>query len=388
MTLIDGAARLERAISAASAEGRPALAPFLTAGYPARDGFDELLTAVCEEGDVVEVGVPFSDPMADGVTIQHSSRLALAGGVTLGWILDLLRSRDWPAPIVLMSYLNPIAARGISAFARDAVGAGVAGLIVPDLPFEESLPLRDAFDDSGLALIQLVTPVTPDERLKQLCEADARLRLCRDDDRNHGWRGRRRCEHRGLPEACAVVRQRAALGGLRDTPCRAVGGHRAARRRRDRGQCVDRGARPRRRSLSPSCDRCVRTRAEGPRHDRRAGKGLWFEGQGGDRALHRERRLPRPRQRGRYTEPRRSDRPRRRRAGRAAEGDARRPRGPSGLPTLSAGLARPTSQTLARKGRRGRRRWQAAVHRRGAPVPSSRASRCSRSPRRSPRPAR
>lgn len=167
----DGAARLERAIRAATAAGRPALAPFLTAGFPTREGFAELLAAVCAESDLVEVGVPFSDPMADGVTIQRSSRRALEAGVTLPWILEVLRGREWPVPLVLMSYLNPLLVGGVAAFARQAAAAGVAGLIVPDLPYEESLPLRAAFDDAGLALVQLVTPVTPAERLRRLCQA-------------------------------------------------------------------------------------------------------------------------------------------------------------------------------------------------------------------------
>ena len=166
-----GAARLEGAVRAANAAGRPALAPFVTAGFPARAGFAAVLDAICVEGDVVELGVPFSDPLADGVTIQHSSRLALQRGVTLEWILELLRSRAWPAPVVLMSYLNPLLARGIERLARDAADAGVAGLIVPDLPYEESLALLDAFDRAGLALVQLVSPLTPADRLRSLCAA-------------------------------------------------------------------------------------------------------------------------------------------------------------------------------------------------------------------------
>jgi len=168
---LDGGSRLVRALRNAKAGGRPAVAPFLTAGFPRIDGFAALLGDVCEEGDVVELGVPFSDPMADGVTIQHSSRRALEAGVTLGWILELVGRRSWPAPIVLMSYLNPLLARGIEQLARDAAAAGVAGLIVPDLPYEEGLPLRDVFDRAGVALVQLVTPITPADRLRVLCEA-------------------------------------------------------------------------------------------------------------------------------------------------------------------------------------------------------------------------
>lgn len=166
-----GGERLEAALCAAAGEGRAALAPFVTAGFPTLEGFGDLLESVCREADVVEVGVPFSDPMADGVTIQHSSRRALEAGATLEWILATLGEKEWPAPLVLMSYLNPLVARGVEQLAREAVSAGVSGLIVPDLPYEESLPLRAAFDEAGLALIQLVTPVTPADRLRTLCEA-------------------------------------------------------------------------------------------------------------------------------------------------------------------------------------------------------------------------
>ena len=170
-TKTDGARRLEEAIRAAAASGRPALAPFVTAGFPRREDFASLLDLVGREADLVEVGVPFSDPMADGVTIQQSSRVALEAGTNLDWILETLSGREWPAPLVLMSYLNPLAARGIERLARDAAEAGVSGLIVPDLPYEESLPLRETFDTAGLALVQLVTPVTPVERLETLCRA-------------------------------------------------------------------------------------------------------------------------------------------------------------------------------------------------------------------------
>ncbi len=167
----DGGARLEHAVRAAAAAGRPALAPFLTGGFPRREGFAELLRAVASVGDLVEVGVPFSDPLADGMTIQRSSQRALEDGVTLDWILAVLRGRSWPAPLVLMSYLNPLLARGLELLGREAAAAGVAGLIVPDLPYEESLALRESLDSAGLALVQLVTPQTPPDRLQTLCTA-------------------------------------------------------------------------------------------------------------------------------------------------------------------------------------------------------------------------
>jgi tryptophan synthase alpha chain len=159
------------AIHAANAAGRPALVAFLTAGFPSREQFEGDLLAVAEEADVVEIGVPFTDPMADGMTIQRSSEAALAAGVTLDWILSTVAGRDWPAPLLLMSYLNPLLSLGEQGLARRASESGVAGFICPDLPFEESAPMREAFAAYDLALVQLVTPVTPEDRLRKLCAA-------------------------------------------------------------------------------------------------------------------------------------------------------------------------------------------------------------------------
>ena len=152
------------------AEG-PALVAFLTAGYPEPDRFLEVLGEIEQAADAVELGVPFTDPMADGVTIQRSSQAAIERGVSLRWILDQLASRQDPpaAPLLLMSYLNPLLAFGFDALAARAREAGVSGFIVPDLPYEESGPLRDSLDAHGLALVQLVTPATPPDRLAHLC---------------------------------------------------------------------------------------------------------------------------------------------------------------------------------------------------------------------------
>jgi tryptophan synthase alpha chain len=159
------------AIRAAVATGRPALVGYLTAGFPNRRQFKENLAAVAAGCDVVEIGVPFSDPMADGATVQRASFAALADGVTLPWILDELQSIEprHAAPILLMSYLNPLLAFGMEHLPRAAARAGVSGFIVPDLPFEESADLHRALEAEGLALVQMVTPVTPPERLKMLC---------------------------------------------------------------------------------------------------------------------------------------------------------------------------------------------------------------------------
>jgi len=150
----------------------PALVAFLTAGFPRRERFREQLAAVAAGADVVEIGVPFSDPMADGMTIQRSSREALGQGVTLQWILDELKAMaSVNKPLLLMSYLNPLLNYGYERLAAAAVAAGVCGFIVPDLPLDESAALRAALDTHGLALVQMVTPVTPPERLARLCAA-------------------------------------------------------------------------------------------------------------------------------------------------------------------------------------------------------------------------
>jgi tryptophan synthase alpha chain len=165
--------RIAAALAAANDAGRPGLVPFITAGYPEPADFIATLKAIAEVGDVVELGIPFSDPMADGMTIQRSSFEALRKGVSLKWIFEQLDSAqgEIDAPLVMMSYLNPLLAFGYDALAERALAAGVCGFIVPDLPFEESGEIREALEAKGLGLIQLVTPATPDKRLQTLCDA-------------------------------------------------------------------------------------------------------------------------------------------------------------------------------------------------------------------------
>jgi tryptophan synthase alpha chain len=164
------AARISDAIRSAAAEGEPALIAYLTAGYPSREKFRAHLKAIAAAAAVIEIGVPFTDPMADGVTIQRASQAALAQGVSLRWILAELEALGaLSAPLVLMSYLNPLLAFGIGRLADGAARAGVAGFIVPDLPLDESRELRSALDERGIALVQMATPVTEPERLRALC---------------------------------------------------------------------------------------------------------------------------------------------------------------------------------------------------------------------------
>jgi tryptophan synthase alpha chain len=167
--------KISAAISAA--RDQTAIVAFITAGYPSREKFREHLTQIGNAADVVEIGVPFTDPMADGVTIQRSSREAIAQGFTLRWLLQELTEMQRPgsekprAPLILMSYLNPLLSYGFTALAADAARAGVCGFIIPDLPFDEAGEFRAALAGHGLALIQMVTPVTRPERLAKLCAA-------------------------------------------------------------------------------------------------------------------------------------------------------------------------------------------------------------------------
>jgi tryptophan synthase alpha chain len=149
---------------------RVAMVGFLTAGYPSKQSFRADLESLAAEADVMEIGVPFTDPMADGVTIQRSSLAALAQGVSLKWIIETLKGMPkLRAKLVFMGYMNPMLAYGLEQLACDAAAAGICGFIVPDLPIEESADFERALAPHGLALIRMVTPVTPQARLEQLC---------------------------------------------------------------------------------------------------------------------------------------------------------------------------------------------------------------------------
>ncbi len=151
------------------AAGRAALIPFVEAFDPDRETSLALLTGMAGRGaDIIEIGVPFTDPMADGPTIQLAGRRALDAGASLRGVLELVRAfraGNDRTPLVLMGYLNPILSYGVDNFTRDAAGAGVDGLIVVDLPTEEADLLLPAAAASGLDVIRLVAPTTSDERL-------------------------------------------------------------------------------------------------------------------------------------------------------------------------------------------------------------------------------
>ncbi|SEI39240.1 tryptophan synthase subunit alpha [Frateuria terrea] len=166
--------RIDRRFAALKEASRTGLIPFVTAGDPAPQGAVALMHALVAAGaDVIELGVPFSDPMADGPVIQHASERAIARGVGLGDVLRWVgqfRQRDADTPVVLMGYLNPIEMHGYARFGQDAARAGVDGVLIVDCPLEESAvlePLRVA----GLRQILLAAPTTAPARMAQLCES-------------------------------------------------------------------------------------------------------------------------------------------------------------------------------------------------------------------------
>jgi len=166
--------RLTRAFQSTKERGTPALVPFITAGDPDLDRTEAIIHTLTDAGaDVIELGIPFSDPMADGPVIQAASERALLAGVTLSRVLNLVRKvrETNETPIVLMGYYNPILAYGTERFAKDAVAAGVDGLLLVDLPPEEAQELRCYTDPLDLPLITLIAPTTPLDRRDQLAAA-------------------------------------------------------------------------------------------------------------------------------------------------------------------------------------------------------------------------
>jgi tryptophan synthase alpha chain len=148
------------------AEGRSALIPYLTAGYPTSAGSLAALRAAAEIADIIEVGVPFSDPLADGPTIQRSTFEALRQGMTLRGTLDLIGEAHLAKPIVVFSYLNPVLSYGLERFLHDSAQLGVAGLLLTDLPAGSDPDIESSVARSSLDLIRLIAPTTRPERLR------------------------------------------------------------------------------------------------------------------------------------------------------------------------------------------------------------------------------
>jgi tryptophan synthase alpha chain len=160
--------RLESMLRARREEGRKLLVPYVTGGLP---GWREAIGAAAAAGaDAVEVGIPFSDPVMDGPTIQEASQRALAGGVTPTKVLEELAELDAGIPVAVMTYYNTVFRAGHDRFAGALHRAGVSGAIVPDLPLEESGPWCEAADAAGIETVLLAAPTAPDERLPRICE--------------------------------------------------------------------------------------------------------------------------------------------------------------------------------------------------------------------------
>lgn len=166
--------RIDARFAALKAEGRAGFVAYVMAGDPTRDQSLEILRGLPGAGaDIIELGFPFSDPMAEGPPIQRAALRGLKAGLTLKGTLDLaaaFRAGDAGTPLILMGYLNPIESYGYAAFARDAAAAGVDGCIVVDCPPEEAGPLSDALDAAQVSLIRLATPTSDDARLKVIAE--------------------------------------------------------------------------------------------------------------------------------------------------------------------------------------------------------------------------
>ncbi|MGB8622073.1 MAG: tryptophan synthase subunit alpha [Paracoccaceae bacterium] len=164
--------RIDRKFAALKAEGRKAFVAYVMAGDPDHDTSLEIIKGLPGAGvDVIEMGMPFTDPMADGPTIQLAGQRALAGGQTLQKTLDMateFRKTDDETPIVMMGYYNPIYNRGVAKFLKDAEAAGIDGLIVVDLPPEEDEELCIPAQKAGLNFIRLATPTTDDKRLPKV----------------------------------------------------------------------------------------------------------------------------------------------------------------------------------------------------------------------------
>jgi tryptophan synthase alpha subunit len=165
--------RLTSALRAGAEDGLPALVPYITAGFPRRDDTVAVLRAAQAAGcAAAEIGIPFSDPLADGPTIQRAGRQALRGGMTVTLAIEhaaAARSAGVTMPLAFMTYINPVLSRGLDSFCADAAAAGVDGLIVPDLPADEASETRAAALSHGLALVPLVAPTTTPERIARAC---------------------------------------------------------------------------------------------------------------------------------------------------------------------------------------------------------------------------
>lgn len=167
---MNGVDHIAKTFSSVRTEKRAALMPYFTLGYPTSDLSREIIASIASAGaDLIELGIPFSDPLADGPTIQRSTQVALENGISVQRCLDLigsLRQHGVTQPLLLMGYYNPILAYGVSRFVAAAASAGVDGFIIPDLPLEEADDMESLCRDHQLALVHMLAPTSTDERVQ------------------------------------------------------------------------------------------------------------------------------------------------------------------------------------------------------------------------------
>src|SRR5512141_3137610 len=169
---MNGLQHITETFTALRNSGRSALMPYFTLGYPTLEASLAVVEALARSGaDLIELGVPFSDPLADGPTIQHSTQVGLEQGMSVRRCIDLvaqIRARGVEQPLLLMGYINPLLAYGVERYSRDVRAAGADGLILPDLPMEEADAVEAACRENDLALVYLVSPASPPERIAAL----------------------------------------------------------------------------------------------------------------------------------------------------------------------------------------------------------------------------
>jgi tryptophan synthase alpha chain len=167
---VSGEERIAAAFDAARSEGRAALMPYLMGGFPDEETATAVAGAYADAGaDLIELGVPFSDPLADGPVIHAAATRALTAGADLDAVLRTCEAVAGGIPVVPMCYANMVLARGAERYARELADAGAAGTIIPDLPYEEAQDVGEALSAVGLALVPLVAPTTPPERRREIC---------------------------------------------------------------------------------------------------------------------------------------------------------------------------------------------------------------------------
>lgn len=222
----NGRTQITTAFSSAAKERTAALMPYFTLGYPDRETSLGVIEAIAGDSDLLELGIPFSDPLADGPTIQRSTQIALENGTTVAACLDMvreLRQRGVKTPFCLMSYYNPLLAYGLERFVQDAERAGAQGFIVPDLPPEEASEIAQLADDAGLAYIYFLAPTSSAERIEQVTQlAQGFIYLVSVT----GVTGARQTLHTDLAEFVQRVRERSnvplAIGFGISTPAQAA----------------------------------------------------------------------------------------------------------------------------------------------------------------------